>query len=106
MGWNKGHQSATYLAMRTTRLDTFRTSTELESKEQPKNVSMRMHSIRAGIGTSISTYRNDEDEALEETDIEILTRDSPRTIRYTNQPSYDATIERHRPRRRPRDFST
>jgi hypothetical protein len=27
------------------------------------------------------------------TDIEILTRDSPGTIRYTSQPSYNATID-------------
>jgi hypothetical protein len=93
---NRGHQSETYLAMRTARLDNFQTSAEFESIEQLDHVSMRMHSMTtgtAGACTSIFTYRNEEGEVVEETDIEILTRDSPGTIRYTNQPSYNATID-------------
>jgi hypothetical protein len=93
---NRGHQSETYLAMRTARLDTFQTSAEFESREQLDHVSMRMHSLTTGTPgacTSIFTYRNEEGEEVEETDIEILTRDPGSTIRYTNQPSYNATID-------------
>lgn len=93
---NRGLQSETYLAMRTARLDGFQTSAEFESREQLDHVSMRMHSMTTGTKgacTSIFTYRKEGDEVVEETDIEILTRDPPDTLRYTNQPSYNETTD-------------
>ncbi|KAI9146970.1 Beta-glucanase [Paramyrothecium foliicola] len=94
---NRGLQSQTYLAMRTARpAEGFQTSSEFESRLQLDHVSMRMHAMTAGASggcTSIFTYREDEDGTVEETDIEVLTRDPPTTIRYTNQPSYNATID-------------
>ena len=94
---NRGLQSQTYLAMRTARpLESFQSSAEFESKEQLDHVSMRMHSMTTGTAggcTSIFTYRKEGDEIVEETDIEILTRDPGTTIRYTNQPSYNETTD-------------
>jgi hypothetical protein len=94
---NRGSQSQTYLAMRTARpLEGFQTSAEFESREQLDHVSMRMHSMTIGTAggcTSIFTYRNEEGEVVEETDIEFLTRDPGDRIHYTNQPSYNATID-------------
>ena len=94
---NRGYESDTYLAMRTARpAENFQSSAEFESREQFDHVSMRMHAMTtgtAGACTSIFTYRKQDGEVVEETDIEILTRDPGNTIRYTNQPSYNETID-------------
>ena len=55
---NRGHQSETYLAMRTARpLESFQSSAEFESREQFDHVSMRMHSMTAGTAGASTASR-------------------------------------------------
>lgn len=78
---------SSYLALRTSREDTYQSSGEMENQQKNlMHVSMRMHGRVVGDKGAVAgffTFINDENES----DIEILTRDPVDTIRYTNQPS-------------------
>jgi hypothetical protein len=79
----------TYLALRTSRLDDFQTSGEIENQQKNlMHVSMRMYGRVIGDKGAVAgffTFYDDDNES----DIEILTDDSTDTIRYTNQPAVD-----------------
>ena len=92
-------QTETYLTMRTARVAAdFQTSAEFESMEEVDHASMRMRARThgsSGACTSIFTYRGAEQlKDVQESDIEVLTRDATDAVHYTNQPSYleDGTI--------------
>ncbi|KAF2430512.1 concanavalin A-like lectin/glucanase [Tothia fuscella] len=77
----------THLTLRTTRLPTFQSTSELEN--QQKNLLHATLRFRArvrgasGAVAGLFTFYDDNNES----DIEILTRDPPTTYRYTNQPA-------------------
>jgi len=76
----------TYLSLRTTRLPTFQSAAEVEHLQ--KNIyhaSLRFRARimgSAGAVAGLFTFFDDTNES----DIEILTRDTPATYRFTNQP--------------------
>ncbi|KAK2601810.1 hypothetical protein QQS21_004593 [Conoideocrella luteorostrata] len=81
---------ATYLRMRSTRLPGFQTASELQSNERLDHASIRMYSRAVGSSgacSSVFTYLHSDDPALvQESDIEMLTKDDHNLIHYTNQP--------------------
>lgn len=83
--------SNTFLTMRTTRLPNFQTDAGLNSKEKYLHASIRMHArVRGSSGAcaSVFTYLSTPPGApLQESDIEILTKEDAHIIHYTNQPS-------------------
>lgn len=91
---NADGDTQTYLTMRTARGSDFQSSAEFESRESHDHASMRMRARSfgdPGACTALFTYFLPEGGTLkdvQEADIEMLTRDSPNTIHYTNQPSY------------------
>ncbi len=90
---NPEGQSDTFMTMRTSRLPGFQTAAELQSMNKVDHASVRMLARSHGAPgacTSVFTYRGaDRLEDVQESDIEMLTREQPATaIHYTNQPSY------------------
>lgn len=82
----------TFLTMRTSRLDDFQTAAEVEATSYNYQfLSLRVKARIVGSGGAVAgifTYRNSSDPAkVQEADIEVLTRDPPQYIQYTNQPS-------------------
>ncbi|RMZ69098.1 glycoside hydrolase family 16 [Pyrenophora seminiperda CCB06] len=79
--------STSYLALRTARNEVYQTAGELENEQKNlMHVSMRMYGRVQGAKGAVAgffTFFDDENES----DIEILTKDPPSQIRYTNQPS-------------------
>jgi hypothetical protein len=86
---NDSNNPFTYLSLRTTRLDEFQTTSEMESLQKNlMHTSMRMSGRVIGAKGAVAgffTYFDDDNES----DIEILTNDPTDVIRYTNQPSVD-----------------
>ncbi|KAM0230447.1 hypothetical protein ACHAPO_009211 [Fusarium lateritium] len=84
--------SDTWLTMRTARHNGFQTASEFESMVKHQYVSLRMYARTKGSPgacTAMFTYLAGEDLAsVQEADIEVLTKDPPNVIHYTNQPSY------------------
>jgi hypothetical protein len=83
--------SDTYLTMRTARLSGFQASAEIDSLELIDHASMRMYARSfgdPGACTAMFTYLdNTNAELVQESDLEILTRDPSTAIHYTNQPA-------------------
>ncbi|KAF4455607.1 hypothetical protein F53441_2131 [Fusarium austroafricanum] len=83
--------SDTWLTMRTARHDGFLTASEFESTEKYQFVSMRMYARTKGSPgacTAMFTCLDCDKLAIaQEADIEVLTKDDPTIIHYTNQPS-------------------
>lgn len=82
----------TFLTMRTSRLGDFQTAAEFEATSYNYQfLSLRVKARVVGSGGAVAgifTYRNSSDPAkVQEADIEVLTRDPPEYIQYTNQPS-------------------
>ncbi|KAI0166420.1 concanavalin A-like lectin/glucanase domain-containing protein [Xylariaceae sp. FL1272] len=79
--------SDTYLTMRTLRLKDFQSSAEFESILR----SYRFLSVRI---TAMFTYKDNGDpsqlSSVQESDLEVLTKDPEDAIQYTNQPSYSS----------------
>lgn len=79
----------TYLTLRTSRLDDFQSSGEIENEQKNlMHCSMRLHGRVVGDKGAVAgffTFFDDNNES----DIEVLTNDATDTIRYTNQPSVD-----------------
>ncbi|KAJ4263463.1 hypothetical protein NW762_006282 [Fusarium torreyae] len=84
--------SDTWLTMRTARHNGFQTASEFESILKYQHVSMRMYARTKGSPgacTAMFTYLKGNTLAeVQEADIEILTKDDPIIVHYTNQPSY------------------
>ncbi|KAK7429912.1 hypothetical protein QQZ08_003534 [Neonectria magnoliae] len=86
--------SDTYMTLKTKRLPGFQTASEFQSVEANYlYVSMRMLARTVGSPgavTGMFTYRDATGKLadIQESDIEILTRDPRNKIQYTNQPSY------------------
>lgn len=83
---------ATFLTMRTKRLEHFQTAAEFQtpgSNFQFLSLRMLARTVGApGAVTAMFTYLGSNDPAkVQEADIEILTRDPRSVIQYTNQPS-------------------
>ncbi|KAJ6787974.1 hypothetical protein PWT90_07080 [Aphanocladium album] len=83
---------ATFLTMRTKRLQDFQTAAEFQtpgSSYQFLSLRMLARTVGApGAVTAMFTYLGSDDPAkVQEADIEILTRDPRSVIQYTNQPS-------------------
>lgn len=89
---NPGGQSDTYMTMRTSRLPGFQSTAELQSMNKVDHTSIRMLARShgsPGACTSVFTYLGaDHLKDVQESDIEMLTRETDRAIHYTNQPSY------------------
>jgi hypothetical protein len=93
--------NTTYMTMRTARHDTFQSSAEFESRSSGYQfLSIRMYARTKGAPgavTAMFTYRpppTPHNMALvQESDLEILTKDPPMYIQYTNQPSWNATSD-------------
>ncbi|OCK78913.1 glycoside hydrolase family 16 protein [Lepidopterella palustris CBS 459.81] len=79
----------TYLALRTTRLEDFQSSAEVENEQKNlMHASLRVKARVIGDPGAVAgffTFYDDNNES----DIEILTSDPKDMIRYTNQPSVD-----------------
>lgn len=87
-----GAGAATFLTMRTKRLPGFQTAAEFQTTGagyQFLSLRMRARTVGApGAVTAMFTYRGaDDPAAVQEADIEVLTRDPRSVIQYTNQPS-------------------
>ncbi len=87
----------THMVMRTARLHTFQTSSEIESASGGFHfLSVRMYARTLGAPgaiTAMFTYRPGANNALnlvQESDLEIRTRDPPTRVQFTNQPSWNA----------------
>lgn len=95
----RNSQSATHLTLRTVRHATFQSAAEIESASQGfQFLSVRMQARtrgRAGAVTAMFTYRPPptplQTQLVQEADLEILTRDPPAYVQYTNQPSWNST---------------
>ncbi|KAK0617720.1 glycoside hydrolase family 16 protein [Immersiella caudata] len=93
--------NSTFMTMRTFRHDTFQSSAEFESRSSGYQfLSIRMAARTKGAPgavTAMFTYRpppTPHNMALvQESDLEILTKDPPTYIQYTNQPSWNATSD-------------
>lgn len=87
---NDSNDAFTYLTLRTSRSDDFQSAAEIESNQKNlMHVSMRMSARVVGDKGAVAgffTYIDDDNES----DIEILTKDSKDVIHYTNQPSVDS----------------
>lgn len=90
---NTGGQSDTFMTMRTARLQGFQATAEMESREYHSFASMRYHARTVGASgacTAMFTYKEaPEYRDVQEADIEFLTKEDPRVVHYTNQPSVD-----------------
>ncbi|KAF2706806.1 glycoside hydrolase family 16 protein [Pleomassaria siparia CBS 279.74] len=79
----------TWLTLRTSRLDDYQNSAEIENEQKNlMHCSMRMHGRVIGAAGAVAgffTFYDDNNES----DVEILTNDPKDMIRYTNQPSVD-----------------
>ncbi|GAP92025.2 putative glycoside hydrolase family 16 protein [Rosellinia necatrix] len=87
--------SNTYLVMRTMRHETFQSAAEIESGSYNyQYLSIRMYARTRGSPgaiTAMFTFRNgDTLSKVQESDLEIRTRDPVQHIQYTNQPSWNA----------------
>ena len=83
-------ESDTFLTMRTARRPDFQTNTEFESVGVVDHASMRMRARSFGAsGACTAIFTFVDGNPVQEADIEMLTRDSPTAIHYTNQPSID-----------------
>lgn len=87
----------TYMVMRTARLNAFQTSAEIESSSTGyRFLSVRMYARTVGAPgaiTAMFTYRPGANNALnlvQESDLEIRTRDPATRVQFTNQPSWNA----------------
>ncbi|KAF5021951.1 hypothetical protein F66182_5991 [Fusarium sp. NRRL 66182] len=82
----------TWLTMRTARHNGFLSASEFESINKYQFASMRMYARTVGdpgACTAMFTYlKGDSLATVQEADIEVLTKDDPKAIHYTNQPSY------------------
>lgn len=89
---NKDESSKTHLTMRTVRFEDFQSAAEFESVATYQFLSLRMLARvtgSPGACAAMFTYRGSEELAqVQEADIEIMTRDAPDRIQYTNQPSF------------------
>lgn len=89
---DKDAASDTFLTMRTMRLPGFQSAAEFESVSTYHYVSVRMLARAtgsAGACMAIFTYLGGEElAAVQEADIEIMTRDPKNRVQYTNQPSF------------------
>jgi hypothetical protein len=86
---NDAGNAFTYLTLRTSRLDDFQTSAEIENEQKNlMHVSMRMYGRVKGDKGAVAGFFSFYDDD-NESDVEILTNDNTNTIRYTNQPSVD-----------------
>ncbi|KAK4236555.1 hypothetical protein C8A03DRAFT_45454 [Achaetomium macrosporum] len=91
----------THLTLRTVRHATFQSAAEIESTSQGYQfLSVRMHARTRGAPgavTAMFTYRpppSPQNQSLvQEADLEILTRDPPVYVQYTNQPAWNATSD-------------
>jgi hypothetical protein len=91
----------THLTLRTVRHATFQSAAEIESTSTGYHfLSVRMRArTRGGPGavTAMFTYRpppSPQNQSLvQEADLEILTRDPPAYVQYTNQPAWNATSD-------------
>jgi hypothetical protein len=94
----------TYLTLRATRLPTFMSIAELESNQKNllhssirarmriipnSNSNSTQQTVSPGAVAGLFTYYSTHAES----DIEILTRDPPSQIRYSNQPDYDPSTD-------------
>ncbi|KAI1335506.1 concanavalin A-like lectin/glucanase domain-containing protein [Xylariaceae sp. FL0016] len=90
--------SETFMTLRTSRLPEYQSSSEFESVSEAYHfVSVRMFARTTGSPgaiTAMFTYKDSGDPTqlahVQESDLEIRTRDPPDTIQYTNQPSYSS----------------
>ncbi|KAI1500452.1 concanavalin A-like lectin/glucanase domain-containing protein [Biscogniauxia marginata] len=88
--------SDTFMTLRTLRLEDYQSSAEFESVSTAYHfLSVRMLARTVGAPgaiTAMFTYKDSGDPTqlvhVQESDLEIRTRDPPDTIQYTNQPSY------------------
>lgn len=81
--------NGTYLSLRTTKLEDHQTAAEMENQQKNlMHVSMRMSARVRGDSGAVAGFFTFFDD-VNESDIEILTRDPKDKIRYTNQPSVD-----------------
>ena len=97
----EGSDPQTWLTLRTSRLkdpqtnEEFQTAAEIESFHKVKfaSVRMRARTIGArGATTALFTYRHaDRLRDVQESDLEVLTRDADTIIHYTNQPGVNDT---------------
>lgn len=91
-----GNSGQSYLTMRTSRLSNFQTASEFESRQSYQHASVRMMSRThgsPGACTSVFTFLgNDNPRLVQESDIEILTKDPANKVQYTNQPGYLADV--------------
>ncbi|KAH6843476.1 concanavalin A-like lectin/glucanase domain-containing protein [Chaetomium sp. MPI-CAGE-AT-0009] len=91
----------THMTLRTVRHAEFQSSAEFESVSQGYQfLSVRMHARTkgaAGAVTAMFTYRpppeSDDIGLVQEADLEILTRDPPSYVQYTNQPAWNSTSD-------------
>jgi hypothetical protein len=86
---NDSNDPSTYLTLRTSRLEEFQSAAEIENLQKNlMHASVRMSGRVIGSKGAVAgffTYFDDTNES----DIEILTDDTPDVIRYTNQPAVD-----------------
>lgn len=89
---DKNASSRTHLTMRTVRFADFQSAAEFESVATYQFLSLRMLARvtgSPGACAAMFTYRGSEElSKVQEADIEIMTRDAPDRIQYTNQPSF------------------
>ena len=82
-------KDVSYLSLRTSRMDKYQTSAEIENHQKNlMHVSMRMYARVKGSTGAVAGFFTFFDDS-NESDIEILTNDPTDKIRYTNQPSVD-----------------
>jgi hypothetical protein len=94
-------QQTTHLTLRTVRHGEFQSAAEFESVSQGfQFLSVRMHARTkgaAGAVTAMFTYRPPPQPhdimQVQEADLEILTRDPPTYVQYTNQPAWNSTSD-------------
>lgn len=93
----RGTNIPTYMVLRTARLHTFQTAAEIESSSSGfRFLSLRMYARTIGVPgaiTAMFTYRAGANNALklvQESDLEIRTRDPATRVQFTNQPSWNA----------------
>lgn len=87
---------STFMVMRTARLNSFQTSAEIESSSNGyRFLSVRMYARTLGAPgaiTAMFTYRpgtNNNLNTVQESDLEIRTRDPQTRVQFTNQPSWN-----------------
>ncbi|KAL2193032.1 glycoside hydrolase family 16 protein [Corynascus similis CBS 632.67] len=98
---DKQNSQTTHLTLRTVRHAKFQSAAEIESLSkgfQFLSVRMRARTTGAhGAVTAMFTYRDpprvDDIESVQEADLEILTRDPPTRVQYTNQPAWNETSD-------------